>query len=135
MFSSPPGCPGGCAPSYHTLSCRINKASGPAAAARGHRVLMSNFDAWYLDHLGIPWQAMYANDILEGVREPEHEQLYLGGEVCVWGETVDPSDLQQTIWPRTAAAAGTCARFALQSNMPTFHGVCTCPCLWLQWPF
>ena len=29
----------------------------------------------------------------------------LGGEVALWGETVDASDLQQTLWPRAAAAA------------------------------
>ncbi|GAQ81841.1 beta-hexosaminidase [Klebsormidium nitens] len=83
----------------------INKASAPRAAALGHRVLMSNFDAWYLDHLGVPWQTMYSNDILQGVEDPEQQKLFLGGEVCAWGETIDISDLQQTVWPRSAAAA------------------------------
>lgn len=27
------------------------------------------------------------------------------GESCMWGETVDPSDLQNTVWPRAAAVA------------------------------
>jgi hypothetical protein len=69
---------------------------------------MSNFDAWYLDHLATPWQIFYSNDVLQGVEDPEQQKLFLGGEVCMWGETVDPSDLQQTVWPRAAAAAGTC---------------------------
>ena len=28
------------------------------------------------------------------------------GKVCMWGEHIDGSDLEQTIWPRAAAAAG-----------------------------
>lgn len=34
------------------------------------------------------------------------QNLVLGGEVCMWGETADTSDLQQTIsiWPPAAAA-------------------------------
>ncbi len=27
------------------------------------------------------------------------------GESCMWGETVDPSDLMNTVWPRAAAVA------------------------------
>ncbi|KAL8501824.1 hypothetical protein ACS0TY_021077 [Phlomoides rotata] len=30
----------------------------------------------------------------------------LGGKVCMWGETADASNVQQTIWPRAGAAAG-----------------------------
>lgn len=49
---------------------------------------------------------MYNAEPLEGISDVSEQQLVLGGEVCMWGETADPSVVQQTIWPRAAAAAG-----------------------------
>ena len=67
---------------------------------------MSNQDKWYLDHLNIPWEEFYKNEPLTNITNPEQQSLVLGGEVCMWGETVDGSNIEQTIWPRAAAAAG-----------------------------
>lgn len=48
---------------------------------------------------------MYSNEPLEGLDSSADVSLLLGGEACMWGETVDPSDLDNTIWPRAAAVA------------------------------
>ena len=44
-------------------------------------------------------------DILAGVTNASAIPLILGGETEAWGETMDGSDVLQTIWPRAAAAA------------------------------
>lgn len=48
---------------------------------------------------------MYNNEPTEGLSASSDPSLILGGESCMWGETVDPSDLDATIWPRAAAVA------------------------------
>ncbi|KAF6136399.1 hypothetical protein GIB67_038971 [Kingdonia uniflora] len=50
----------------------------PQAVAKGFRCIFSNQGVWYLDHLDVPWEDVYK---------------------------ADTSDVQQTIWPRAAAAA------------------------------
>jgi hexosaminidase len=73
----------------------------------GLRCIVSNQDVWYLDHLDVAWPEFYSNEPLANISGGrEQEELVLGGEVCMWGETVDASDIEQTIWPRAAAAAG-----------------------------
>ncbi|KAL0918908.1 hypothetical protein M5K25_010955 [Dendrobium thyrsiflorum] len=71
----------------------------------GLRCIVSNQDKWYLDHLDATWEGFYMNEPLENITKPEKQKLVLGGEVCMWGETADASDIEQTIWPRAAAAA------------------------------
>jgi hexosaminidase len=78
----------------------------PKAVAKGFRCIFSNQGVWYLDHLDVPWDEVYTAEPLEGIQEDAEKKLVLGGEVCMWGETADASDVQQTIWPRAAAAAG-----------------------------
>ncbi|KAK9673531.1 hypothetical protein RND81_12G173400 [Saponaria officinalis] len=73
--------------------------------AAGLRCIVSNQDMWYLDHLDTRWDQFYMNEPLTNITNPTHQKLVIGGEVCMWGETVDASDIQQTIWPRAAAAA------------------------------
>ncbi|KAL9418908.1 hypothetical protein AB3S75_036794 [Citrus x aurantiifolia] len=77
----------------------------PKAVAKGFRCIYSNQGFWYLDHLDVPWDECYTAEPLEGISDPSNQELVLGGEVCMWGETADTSDIQQTIWPRAAAAA------------------------------
>ncbi|XP_052205168.1 beta-hexosaminidase 1 [Diospyros lotus] len=77
----------------------------PKAVAKGFRCIFSNQGIWYLDHLDVPWDEVYNAEPLEGINDASEQQLVLGGEVCMWGETADASNVQQTIWPRAAAAA------------------------------
>ncbi|CAM6086924.1 unnamed protein product [Calypogeia fissa] len=77
----------------------------PRIVEKGFKVIVSNQDVWYLDHLNVPWEYFYLNEPLTNVKDPAQQELVLGGEVCMWGETADPSDIEATIWPRAAAAA------------------------------
>ncbi|KAL0317218.1 UNVERIFIED_CONTAM: Beta-hexosaminidase 1 [Sesamum angustifolium] len=77
----------------------------PKAVAKGFRCIFSNQGVWYLDHLDVPWESVYYAEPLEGITDVSEQKLVLGGEVCMWGETADASNVQQTIWPRAAAAA------------------------------
>ena len=69
----------------------------------GFRGILSDNDLWYLDNLGVTWDEMYLNEPFEGITNTTQQDLILGGETCMWGETVDVSDFEQTIWPRAAA--------------------------------
>eukprot|EP00249_Psilotum_nudum_P034528 c53683_g1_i1 orf=62-1657(-) len=77
----------------------------PKIVKAGFRCIVSDQDVWYLDHLDVTWEQFYMNEPLKGIDDPKEQQLVIGGEVCMWGETVDASDIEQTIWPRAAAAA------------------------------
>ncbi|KAL5733332.1 hypothetical protein ACOSQ2_033024 [Xanthoceras sorbifolium] len=77
----------------------------PKAVAKGFRCIYSNQGVWYLDHLDVPWDNTYTAEPLEGIDEVSQQELVIGGEVCMWSETADSSNVQQTIWPRAAAAA------------------------------
>ncbi|GLT45422.1 hypothetical protein SLA2020_192530 [Shorea laevis] len=73
--------------------------------ASGFRCIVSNQDKWYLDHLDTTWQEFYMNEPLTNITNSKQQKLVIGGEVCMWGEHIDGSDIEQTIWPRAAAAA------------------------------
>lgn len=60
--------------------------------------------SWYLDNLDIDWSKVYDYDPCDEQRD-EHCKLIYGGHGEMWGETVDGSDLEQTVWPRLAAIA------------------------------
>lgn len=46
--------------------------------------------------------------------EKEQKMIY-GGEICMWGEQTDSSNLDSNIWPRSAAAAEVKIRFPFSS--------------------
>ena len=76
----------------------------PNLTAHGYRGLWSTDGVWYLDGLASTWQTMYTQEPCTGVAA-ENEHLVMGGGGEQWGETVDTSDIQQTIWPRLGAIA------------------------------
>ncbi|XP_050205175.1 beta-hexosaminidase 3 isoform X2 [Mercurialis annua] len=86
--------------------------------ASGLRCIVSNQDKWYLDHLDTPWQDFYMNEPLTNITAIEQQKLVIGGQVCMWGETVDGSDIEQTIWPRAAAAAVKSGYGHLMTSLP-----------------
>eukprot|EP00940_MAST-03C_sp_MAST-3C-sp2_P000220 g220.t1 len=62
-------------------------------------------NSWYLDNLNVNWTAVYANDPCDGVPTDALCAKILGGNGEMWGETVDASDIEETVWPRLAAIA------------------------------
>jgi len=83
----------------------LSRAALINATSLGYRAIWSVDGQYYLDALNEPWTSFYDVDILAGVTNSSAIPLILGGETCMWGETADGSDVQQTIWPRAAAAA------------------------------
>ena len=75
------------------------------ATAAGYRVIWSTDGVWYLDGLGVTWEKMYVQEPCSLVTADVCEKLVLGGGGEMWGETVDASDFQNTVWPRMAAIA------------------------------
>lgn len=73
-----------------------------AIVQKGYRVIVSR--RWYLDDLDNTWDVFYSNDIASGVAEQNRGKI-LGGEACMWAETVDTSDWFNTVWPRAAGVS------------------------------
>jgi hexosaminidase len=76
-----------------------------AAAKQGYRGILSN--GYYID---LMWSAArhYAVDPLGGAAAdltPEQKMLVLGGEATMWSEYVNWENIDNRIWPRTAAIA------------------------------
>jgi len=74
--------------------------------AGGYDVLVNvGYDklSWYLDNLNVMWDAVYMNEPCVGVPDDLCDKHVLGGHGEMWGETVDASDIEQTVWPRLAA--------------------------------
>lgn len=82
----------------------MNKQTMKDVVANGYKVIISDPHT-YLDHLDETWKALYNDEPFEFTDVPEEQALVLGGEACMWAETVDVSDLYNTVWPRAGAFA------------------------------
>jgi len=92
------------------INTRFNPSQAPArppcvanATAHGYRVVRSENIHWYLDQtVHKPWTAQYDFDPC-GDLDAASCKYILGGAASMWGETVDVSDLMQTVLPRAGA--------------------------------
>ena len=82
----------------------LSKKTMKDVVSNGYRTIISNLNL-YLDYLDHTWKTLYLDEPFEFTDVPEEQALVLGGEACMWAETVDVSDLYNTIWPRAGAFA------------------------------
>jgi len=89
-----------------------------AALKNGFKVIDSTYTSYYLDcgfgnWLGggnswcdpyKTWLNIYDHSLTDGI-PAEYLNGIMGGEFCLWGESVDDNNLQPRLWPRAAAAA------------------------------
>ncbi|XP_077988449.1 beta-hexosaminidase subunit alpha-like [Glandiceps talaboti] len=74
--------------------------------SQGYRVLLSS--PWYLNYVQNPysqdWKLFYNVNPLNFTGSEEMKSLVLGGEVCMWSEYVDSTNMLSRLWPRASAA-------------------------------
>ncbi|XP_038119197.1 chitooligosaccharidolytic beta-N-acetylglucosaminidase [Culex quinquefasciatus] len=86
---------------------------------KGYRLIISNYDALYLDcgfagwvqggnnwcspYIG--WQKVYNNDLKTVAPAPQHSSQILGAEATLWTEQADTLSLDARFWPRVSALA------------------------------
>lgn len=82
---------------YMVMLDRVTKA--------GYYTLLSS--CWYLDHLatGGDWKTFYSCEPNNFNGTDEQKKLILGGEACMWAESVNDNNLMSRVWPRASAAA------------------------------
>lgn len=83
----------------------LDKGTLQKVVQAGYSAILSNNKVLYLDHRKITWEMFYQDELHEGIDDLKHQKLVLGGQSEMWGETVDGSDIEATIWPRAAAFA------------------------------
>ncbi|XP_065298556.1 beta-hexosaminidase subunit alpha-like isoform X2 [Dermacentor albipictus] len=76
-----------------------------SVTSAGYRALLSA--CWYLDYIsyGADWKKYYVCDPHHFSGSPEQKALVIGGEVCLWAEYIDASNIISRTWPRASAAA------------------------------
>ncbi|XP_033940764.2 beta-hexosaminidase subunit alpha isoform X1 [Pseudochaenichthys georgianus] len=82
---------------YKEELSRITKA--------GMRVVLAA--PWYINHIayGQDWRKSYTVQPLNFSGTDEQKKLVIGGEVAMWGEYVDATNLHPRLWPRASAGA------------------------------
>ncbi|KAF9387110.1 hypothetical protein BGX21_000649 [Mortierella sp. AD011] len=96
-----------------------NAANAKKVIAQGKPVILSSSEYWYLDCgagqwlIGsqghswcqfASWQRLYSYSFTDQFNVEQQKMVY-GGEVCMWAEQTDSSNLDSNLWPRSAAAA------------------------------
>lgn len=79
-----------------------NKEQIQSIVQASFRVIAAPSDVWYLDHAENTWSVMYGYDPVMGLTN-EEAAFIIGGEVAMWGEHVDQSNIESIIYPRAAA--------------------------------
>ncbi len=79
-----------------------NSTNIELVTAGGYKVIASPQEYWYADHLDTTWQEMYEYDPTVGLPEPQ-QALVIGGEVELWGEHIDFTNIQQVLYPRASS--------------------------------
>jgi len=117
----PRGCSTLCLPidkDRTVIQAWLGSSSVSRLANSGYKVLASPYTSWYLDcgtggWLGgglswcdpyKTWQTIYDYNPLAGV-DPQNTANVIGGEVCAWAETIDDTNIDEKLWPRSCAAA------------------------------
>lgn len=71
----------------------------------GYSAILSS--CWYLNYIdyGQDWVKFYTCDPTSTPVHKDNAQRVLGGEICMWTEFVDDTNVISRIWPRASAAA------------------------------
>jgi len=105
-------------PKDNVIQVWLGESSVKPITEQGYKVVASPYQAWYLD-CGTgswitggkswcdpykTWTDVYSYDPTAGLSAAQ-ASLVIGGEVALWSETIDRSNVDTKAWPRTAAAA------------------------------
>ncbi|KAH6943644.1 hypothetical protein HPB50_025028 [Hyalomma asiaticum] len=76
-----------------------------SVTSAGYKALLSA--CWYLDYIsyGPDWKKYYGCDPHHFAGTPAQKALVIGGEVCLWAEYIDATNIISRTWPRASAVA------------------------------